>query len=527
MNKLSLAITLAVATQVTSLEAGVFSFLTGKGRSQGNQVTTSAGSRAEAKVDKNGSIVRVGSNTAAKVSDNGTVTLSKGVMLVSSGEGFLRRPSVQISTPQGDVTVRGSAIVAALPDGSVKMTVLEGSARGALGGKDMALNPGQLMIQRNETRDAVKVDLSVLASSSSLLDASQYQLPLPAAPIIRQEVVQQTQSMGATLTLSGGSQNGGNQVVNAADLKLAKNGQSPSPISSSASAVTVSGGTLRVSNSSLNSTLGTGTATLNAAASNVVQSYNGTTRPLTLNPGPGPAPAGNAPTNGQQFGSSLTISGSDIVLNGAVTVITSNGIPLNSTPVSLSQANTLALGGSGATTTTPGGSTVSAGSLHLSGGTAAINRSSAGSLVLTPGSTLTGQLTVAGGATLSGGTVIVPGATGTANLPAAGSTTTDSGSSLVVTSGISSGALANRSGAFQLLDWTGSLGSSLNFSGTTGAAGTAATLPDLTHLSIGSWDTSMFMSQGIIVVVGPGYTGPGSTVPGTTTTTTTPPATTP
>lgn len=203
MNQLSTFISLIVVAQATVLMAGSITLSSGNVKTQGNQVVTGAGARAEATVDQRGSVVRLGSNTAAQVGDRGDVSLSKGVVLISSGDGFLRRPAVQVSTPQGNVTVRGSAIVAALPDGSVKMTCLEGSVRGDLGGQGMALNPGNLIVQRHEgTRDAVQVDLNSLTASSSLLDTGSFKQPLPAATEIRQEVAQQSQISGATLLLS-------------------------------------------------------------------------------------------------------------------------------------------------------------------------------------------------------------------------------------------------------------------------------------------------------------------------------------
>ncbi|MFN0078922.1 MAG: FecR domain-containing protein [Prosthecobacter sp.] len=203
MKQLSSIIPLIVAVQTTALMAGSLTLSSGNVRTQGNQVVTGAGARAEATVDQRGSVVRLGSNTAAQVGDRGDISLTKGVVLVSSGDGFLRRPAVQVSTPQGDVTVRGSAIVAAMPDGSVKMTCLEGSARGALGGQNMALNPGNLIVQRPEgTRDTVQVNLNTLTHSSALLDTASFKQQLSAAPEIRQEVAHQAQALGATLTLA-------------------------------------------------------------------------------------------------------------------------------------------------------------------------------------------------------------------------------------------------------------------------------------------------------------------------------------
>lgn len=430
MNKLSAAIALAAVTQVTSLHAGVFSFLKGKGKAQGGQVSTGAGSKAEAKVDKNGSIVRVGSNTSAKVGDNGTVTLSKGVMLVSSGEGFLRRPPVQISTPQGDVTVRGSAIVAALPDGSVKMTVLEGNAKGMMGDRNMNLHPGQLMIQRHESRDAVKVDLGALASSSTLLDSSQYQLPLPAAPVIRQEAIDQAQAIGSSLSLSGAGQGGANQVVKSSELKMAPEGSYSGAV---VSAARVSGATLQLG--SPNST-----------------------------PGLSPTFSGVSTIAGSS-GGSLSVSGSNIIYSpgttptGVITDGSGNALP-GAGSIRLSQTlvpEGTMLPPNPATPTISSGTIsgvynqVSGSSIRVSGSsnyTSAASISS-GTLVLAPGSTQTGDLVINGTTGITSASVVT-GIGNTATLVKTGGGILTIGNASQVTGGttvLTTGTLVLRDGA--------------------------------------------------------------------------------
>ena len=224
--KLSSALLSLIAVmQTTALTAGSITISSGNVQTTGNQVITGSNARAQATVDQRGSVVRLGSNTAAQVGDRGDVSLSKGVVLISSGDGFLRRPAVQVATPQGDVTVRGSAIVAVLPDGSVKMTCLEGSVRGDLGGQNTALNPGHLVVQRPEgTRDTVQVNLNTLTHSSTLLDSASFKQPLPAAPEIRQEVAVQAQSLGATLTLARNDVTSTQKITlgNATELKTAE-----------------------------------------------------------------------------------------------------------------------------------------------------------------------------------------------------------------------------------------------------------------------------------------------------------------
>ena len=225
MKQPSALLSLIAVMQTTALTAGSITVSSGNVQTTGNQVITGSGARAQATVDQRGSVVRLGSNTAAQVGDRGDVSLSKGVVLISSGDGFLRRPAVQVTTPQGDVTVRGSAIVAALPDGSVKMTCLEGSVRGDLGGQNMALNPGNLIVQRPEgTRDTVQVNLNTLTHSSTLLDSASFKQPLPAAPEIRQEVAQQAQALGATLTLARNDSNS-TQKITVGQATEFKNGE--------------------------------------------------------------------------------------------------------------------------------------------------------------------------------------------------------------------------------------------------------------------------------------------------------------
>ncbi|MBL9129746.1 MAG: hypothetical protein JNG86_01005, partial [Verrucomicrobiaceae bacterium] len=62
-------------------------------------ISTSAKHRAEAVIDGKGSLARFGANTRASVGENGQVQLERGVMLVSSSDGFFRRSPVHVSTP--------------------------------------------------------------------------------------------------------------------------------------------------------------------------------------------------------------------------------------------------------------------------------------------------------------------------------------------------------------------------------------------------------------------------------------------
>ena len=172
-------------------------FSSGNFTSDGQHLATGKNGHAEAVLDAQGSVIRFGSNTQADVGNEREVTLSKGLLLVSSGEGFLRRSGVVIHTPEGNITVRGTVLVAVLPDGAVKLTCLEGGVRGDLGGHGFSLHPGELIIQRGDsTRDTVQVNLHSLAGSCALLVGDGFK-PLHFAGNIDQAVMQQDKAIAA------------------------------------------------------------------------------------------------------------------------------------------------------------------------------------------------------------------------------------------------------------------------------------------------------------------------------------------
>ncbi|MCX6852272.1 MAG: FecR domain-containing protein [Verrucomicrobia bacterium] len=423
--KLSSAIlSLFAVLQTTALTAGSITISSGNVQTIGNQVTTGSNARAQATVDQRGSVVRLGSNTSAQVGDRGDVTLSKGVVLISSGDGFLRRPAVQVTTPQGDVTVRGSAIVAALPDGSVKMTCLEGSVRGDLGGQNMALNPGHLVVQRPEgTRDTVQVNLNTLTHSSTLLDNASFKQPLPAAPEIRQEVALQAQSLGATLTLApnDGASTQKITLANASELKTAEV-KSASPglltrifgmsVSSSKTddSSNASGSTMNVSGG--NASQAQNTTILSSSASNLMKvsgevsgsnvflASTGTAGVISTNG----SIASGAEGQTQRFlavtsNSTTAVSGSSpqlVLANGATQQIVNQGsltLANNASAISVASSS-LVKAGSGTLTVSAQnlqntGVTLTAGSLVLQG--AAAQQFTSGNLTVTSsiGTTLT------------------------------------------------------------------------------------------------------------------------------------------
>lgn len=395
MRQLSTFISLIVVARATALMAGSITLSSGNVKTQGNQVITGAGARAEATVDQRGSVVRLGSNTAAQVGDRGDVSLAKGVVLVSSGDGFLRRPPVQVSTPQGAVTVRGSAIVAALPDGSVKMTCLEGSVRGDLGGQGMALNPGNLIVQRHEgTRDAVQVDLNALTASSALLDSGSFKQALPAATEIRQEVAQQAQVLGATLTLPRNDSNTTQSDNKTVEVKSDGPGLLTRIFggSTSKTADNATGPELQMQGNS------TGTT-------NVVSSSQGGTSVMRLS---GAVSGSNVLINGTVAPSGSSGAGAVLVVDGSRTVVASAGDVSGSNQ----SAATLVRAGSGTLT-------LNSGVVNAQGGGPAGAALNSGTLVLSGQAAQqfqSGNLTVNGGTLTpvsnSGGVIIFQAAGG-------------------------------------------------------------------------------------------------------------------
>ncbi|MDB6007404.1 MAG: FecR protein [Prosthecobacter sp.] len=189
---------------LTSFGAADVHFSSGKFSSNGQHLSTGQNGHAEAALDAQGSLIRFGSNTVVDLGGEREFTLGKGLLLVSSGEGFLRRSGVVIHTPEGQITVRGTVLVAVLPDGAVKLTCLEGGVSGDLGGHGFSLQPGELIIQRGDgTRDTVQVNLHTLAHSCTLLAGGGFK-PLNFAGSIDQAVSHQNKAHAASHHHSAG-----------------------------------------------------------------------------------------------------------------------------------------------------------------------------------------------------------------------------------------------------------------------------------------------------------------------------------
>lgn len=123
-------------------------------------------------------IARFGSHTQAQISESGAVTLTQGLTLISSESGFFRHSAVRVSTPQGEIVVRGTAIIAVLADGSIKITCLEGQVKQNLGGAKQTLEPGMISVRSLDGKSALsQVELTPLMQSCALLGTDLPKLP--------------------------------------------------------------------------------------------------------------------------------------------------------------------------------------------------------------------------------------------------------------------------------------------------------------------------------------------------------------
>jgi hypothetical protein len=442
MKQLSALLFLIAVMQTTALTAGSITISSGNVQTTGNQVTTGSNAHAQATVDQHGSVVRLGSNTSAQVGDRGDVSLSRGVVLVSSGDGFLRRSAVQVTTPQGDVTVRGSAIVAAMPDGSVKMTCLEGSVRGDLGGQNMALNPGHLIVQRPEgTRDTVQVNLDTLTHSSTLLDSASFKQSLPAAPEIHQEVAQQAQALGATLKLARNDSARTQGVIAAGGTELrTAEAKSDSP----GFLTRIFGGGSSSSQTNVNSNAATMTSNslrgspLLAQTTNILSSSGSSEMRIS----------------GEVSGSNVFLAGTSGVISTGAASIASGAEGQSQRILTLTpNATTTTLSNSSSQLVLANGSTnqiVNQGSLTLAGNTNNTNALSGASLVKSgSGIVAISNVQTVQGATLNNGTLVLQGAAAqqfiSGNLSVSGpggATLTPSGSGGVLTFQVTNGTTA-------------------------------------------------------------------------------------
>ncbi len=131
-------------------------------------IATGKGARVEQTL--NSGVVRFGSNTHGQVNEDGSLQLDQGLALISSDSGLLRRSSIEVTTAAGSITVRGTALIALLPDGSLKITCLEGKVKSSIADQKQTLEPGHLLwLPKNGKVGLAEVELGSLTQSCALL----------------------------------------------------------------------------------------------------------------------------------------------------------------------------------------------------------------------------------------------------------------------------------------------------------------------------------------------------------------------
>ena len=135
---------------------------------EGTVIATDKGARLEHRLGDG--VARFASNTKGQISGDDRVTLDRGLTLISSDSGMLRRDEVTVVTQLGEISVRGTALIAVLPDGSIKVTCLEGRVKTHLAGQSQSLTSGGLMLQPKEgTARLAEIDLATLRQTCALL----------------------------------------------------------------------------------------------------------------------------------------------------------------------------------------------------------------------------------------------------------------------------------------------------------------------------------------------------------------------
>jgi hypothetical protein len=128
----------------------------------------------EARVEKSlaGGLARFGSNTQAQIQQDGSLKIGQGLSLISSDSGWLRHEAVNIVTAAGKVTVRGTALIAVMVDGSLKITCLEGKVKAHIASGAQELEPGQMLVCAKDGPSAkVQVELASLIQTCVMLGA--------------------------------------------------------------------------------------------------------------------------------------------------------------------------------------------------------------------------------------------------------------------------------------------------------------------------------------------------------------------
>ena len=229
-----------------------------------SEQTISTGNGARVEHALKGGLARFGSNTQAHILKDGSLSLEQGLSLVSSASDLLRRQAVAVSTPAGGVTVRGTALIARLADGSLKITCLEGKVKSFLTGASQALESGHLLkLPKNGPPVLAQIELVPLTQTCALLGPEF--APLSQAQAIATLAEKQSRSFAkgtapsipATPEVPGqpNAQGASNMVAVAAAFsdsqRLAHASTSDITYSSSSTSVSSSGASLIMSSASL------------------------------------------------------------------------------------------------------------------------------------------------------------------------------------------------------------------------------------------------------------------------------------
>lgn len=310
-------------------------------------IATGKGARVEQAL-KSG-LVRLGSNTIGQIREDGSLQLDQGLALVSSNSGLLRRSAIEVNTPAGVVTVRGTALIALLADGSLKITCLEGKVKGSLAGQKQTLESGHLLwLPKNGKLSLAEVELNSLVQSCALLGEGFK--PLAKSSAIASLGQRQTRafekaaaSHSSTHQIASGTNpglsdqpgtQGASTLVALSNVMAASQGAGPTSFSS----FTYSSG------SSSTSTVSSGSTISSGAATQFISNPSSTGGTLSMG------------SSTSLYSGAMTISG--VYSAGASTTMSSNftylgGSSLNSVNASSITNNTSAFSGAGTTVTTP------------------------------------------------------------------------------------------------------------------------------------------------------------------------------
>ena len=139
--------------------------------------------KSRAEIAFAGGTVRTGSDTQVWMADDNAIQLHKGIALIAS-KPKLFRSSVQVSTPNYGMKVRGTAQIYHDPGRSIRIVALEGTVSVSLNsvrGESITLKRGQELIINPADKQLptpVEVDLNRLMATMSLLDRATF----PALP---------------------------------------------------------------------------------------------------------------------------------------------------------------------------------------------------------------------------------------------------------------------------------------------------------------------------------------------------------